>query len=159
MAGSWETSSVEWAASQEKLPGNTRRFLSPCGVNVLVHGLGIEATLLLLHHNHLHDALVHTLVNQNLGMADPRCLADFFTNYGLMDQLARLLEDRSEACAYVLEHFDLDKVPLMYLAAGCARPYDDVARPSIWRGHARPLARPGWLWTTAVAQLTEPIYV
>lgn len=131
MAGSekWDTSSVQWAESQERLPGNKRLFPSPCGVNVLVHGLGIEATLLLMYHNHLHDALVHTLINENLCKADTRCRADFFANYGLMDQLATLLQDAPEACAYVLEHFDLDKVPRMYFdGVDPARPYDDMAQ-------------------------------
>jgi len=125
----WDTASVQWAESQEKLPGNKRLFPSPCGVNVLVHGLGIEATLLLMHHNHLHDAVAFTLVNENLRKADPRCLADFYANYGLMDELAKLLQDTPEACAYVLEHFDLDKVPRMYFGVDDrARPYDDMAQ-------------------------------
>ncbi|MCV2367685.1 hypothetical protein [Roseateles oligotrophus] len=128
-SGKWDTESVKWAEAQGKLPGNRRLFASPCGVSVLVHGLGIEATLLLMHHNHLHDAVAYTLVNEDLAKADPRCLADFFTHYGLMNQLAGLLQDAPEACAYVLQHFDFEKVSLICFG-GVDRPrlYNDMAK-------------------------------
>ena len=82
-----------------------------------------------MHHNHLHDAVAYTLVNEDLAEADPRCLADFFTHYGLMNQLARLLQDAPAACAYVLQHFDLEKVSLTCFG-GVDRPrlYNDMAK-------------------------------
>jgi hypothetical protein len=101
----WDTS-VEWAMSQQRLPGNLRLFTSPCGVRVAVKGLGVETALLLMHWNGMTGALMHVLtIGEGLDHADPRCLADFYAWYGVMDRLAQHLQESPEACRYLSDRY------------------------------------------------------
>lgn len=76
----WNRESVYWLLEQEHPPGNMRVFMSPCGVRVVVKGMGVETALLLMHHNGLKQALQQALESgEGLEQADVRCLADLYT--------------------------------------------------------------------------------
>jgi hypothetical protein len=108
----WDRDSVLWLLEQEHPPGNMRVFTSPCGVRVVVKGMGVETALLGMHHNGLKQALQQVLESgQGLEQADVRCLADFYAMYDVMGPLAKLLEGSPEACRYLADRYTPDDVP------------------------------------------------
>lgn len=108
----WDRESVYWVLEQKHPPGNMRVFTSPCGVRVVVRGLGIEATLLLMHYNGLKEAVLQVLESgEGLQEADVRCLVDFYAMYDVMGPLARLLEVSPEACRYLADRYAPGDIP------------------------------------------------
>lgn len=108
----WDRKSGFRVLGQRKPPGNARVFTSPCGRRVVVKGMGIEASLLIMHCSGMKDALRHALESgEGLAQADVRCLADFYAWYDVMGPLATLLEESPEACHYLAEHFTPGSIP------------------------------------------------
>lgn len=108
----WDRESVHWLLEQEHPPGNMRVFTSPCGVRVVVKGMGVENALLLMHHNGLKQALQQVLESEEgLEQADVRCLADFYAMYDVMGPLAKLLEGSPEACRYLAGRYTPHDIP------------------------------------------------
>lgn len=80
---------------------------SLCGVPVAMSVCDLEHSLSVLHTMGFHSAVREVLAQIAQTWGNHRCLADYYTGYGMLCDLTHLLERSVQACEYVLALADV----------------------------------------------------
>ncbi|MGB4780775.1 hypothetical protein [Candidatus Methylomirabilis sp.] len=105
---------------------------SICGVPVATSVGGLEYSLSVLHVFGFHSAVREVLAQIAQTWSNHQCLADYYAGYGMLCELAQLLERSAPACEYVLALADVSDEK----KNGYIRQARDLARSALAKHYA-----------------------